>query len=86
MSYLDWRSAVLERGASSPLQPFFPIFSTEQDRREPTLMRLPRFDCRNVEEGLEGLGIQCPPVDAELLRCNVDAFARAGLLPSPRSL
>lgn len=41
------------------------------------------FDNRNVEEGLEGSGIENPPVDALLLQPTIHYFVETGYLPAP---
>jgi hypothetical protein len=42
-----------------------------------------RFDCRNLNHGLAGTGIECPVVDDRLLRAYFDYFVSNGYLPAP---
>jgi thioester reductase-like protein len=40
------------------------------------------FNCQNILTGLEGSGIDCPTVDARLMRTYFNAFQRSGFLPA----
>jgi thioester reductase-like protein len=42
------------------------------------------FDDRNTQAGLQGAGITCAPLDAELLAVYFDWFVRSGFLPPPK--
>lgn len=44
------------------------------------------FDDANVQEGLAGTGIACPPIDGALLRRYFEWFIDCGYLPAPSSL
>jgi amino acid adenylation domain-containing protein/thioester reductase-like protein len=43
------------------------------------------FDHRNVDRGLVGSGIVCPPIDDRLLCTYFDYFVKIGYLPAPRT-
>jgi len=49
------------------------------------LDRMPaaHFDQRNVQRGLAGSAISCPPMDENLLRTYLDYFRESGYLPPP---
>lgn len=67
-----------------PVVPFLPIFTTTAAEQDVTVKELyfeemfPRFGRENVEAGLAGTDIACPPVDADMLDAYVDWFHRTG--------
>jgi amino acid adenylation domain-containing protein/thioester reductase-like protein len=50
-----------------------------------SLLRPPRFECRNTLDGLEGTPIVCAPVDRRLLETYFSYWIQSGYLPPPRS-
>lgn len=79
----QWCAAMIERAAllsdrtAGALAPFFsgvlPL-----DRIPPAVFRTDRVDA-----ALEGSGIQCPPIDQELVNLYLDYFVSVGFLPTP---
>ena len=45
--------------------------------------RLPRFDCSRTLRALQGTPIDCPPLDASLLRVYLSRLIAAGFIPPP---
>jgi hypothetical protein len=44
---------------------------------------IPRLDCSNATRALTGTGIECPPVDAALMKKYIDYFVRTGFFSAP---
>ena len=87
VDYDTWVGRLRELCAASPdhpVVPFLPIFTTVAAARDVTVKELyfegtfPRFGRENVEAGLAGTGIECPPVDASMLDSYVEWFHRTG--------
>lgn len=87
VDYDTWVGRLRELCAASPdhpVVPFLPIFTTVAAARDVTVKELyfegtfPRFGRENVEAGLAGTGIECPPVDASMLDSYVAWFHRTG--------
>jgi myxalamid-type nonribosomal peptide synthetase MxaA len=84
-SFKDWCLRVVERAAelsdttAGALAPFLSGILP--------LDRFPAggFDHRNVDRGLAGTNITCPPIDDHLLRAYFDYFTKSGYLPAPRT-
>ena len=48
--------------------------------------QLPRYDCGQTQRELDGSGIECPPVDAQLLGTYLRYLRRIGFIQSPDEL
>lgn len=72
-----------------PIVSFLPLFTTLASDQDITVKELyfedlfPAFDRRHTDEGLAGTGIDCPPVDAEMLDAYIDWFHRTGWIAPP---
>ncbi len=84
VTFVEWCRRVVERAAdlsdetAGSLAPF--LTGTLPLDRFPA----GGFDQRNVERGLAGSGITCPPIDDRLLRAYFGYFRKIGYLPAPR--
>jgi thioester reductase-like protein len=82
-NFRDWCDRVIRRAAelsdrtAGALAPF--LSGTLPLDRMPAA----HFDQTNVERGLAGSGISCPPMAEELLRTYLDYFRDSGYLPVP---
>ena len=67
------------------MEAFAPLFNGEGTSNGELHTRLqnPRFDCRNVSQGLRGQGIECPAVDGPLLSTYLSYLAATGFVPPP---
>jgi myxalamid-type nonribosomal peptide synthetase MxaA len=72
------RAADLDDTAAGALAPFMSTLPLDQ---------LPeaRFDTSNVDRGLQGTDIVCPPPDDRLMRLYFDYFIGTGYLPAPQT-
>ena len=83
ITFRDWCDRVIRRAAelsdrtAGALAPF--LSGTLPLDRMPAA----HFDQTNVERGLAGSGISCPPMAEELLRTYLDYFRDSGYLPVP---
>jgi len=83
--FADWRAALLEAGAANALYPLLPLFVERVSPDEPqTLIELlpqePHYDSARLQAALAGSGIDCPPLDGELLGRYLAFFRGSGLL------
>jgi len=95
--YDDWVEELLRFVDNNPESPFAPYAHLFVERHleelhpqeELSLVEmyyqgtLPRFDCSRTLAALDGSGISCPPVDAELLDRYLRYFIEVGFLPPP---
>jgi hypothetical protein len=79
MSYKAWRQRLLGEASSSrdnALRVFAPLFPESESGLSffevMSERRMPMYDWQNVQLGLSGSDITCPPVDAALLRVFLD--------------
>jgi glyine---[glycyl-carrier protein] ligase len=82
--YREWRRrlrAAADAGAGGSVQAVALLESTlgETPGRYPDA-----FDRTNLERGLAGTGLVCPPIGPELLAPCLSRFVRAGMLPPPQ--
>ncbi len=85
------RKRVLNVDASNPLYPFIPLYRREARERNTLSVFDPkvaetvdvRLECANTLKGLEGSGIQCPPVSEDLARLCLSYLVETGFLPPP---
>ena len=87
--FAEWVEAVradLDRPSGNALAPLLPMLSSlaaDLSQTPPPLdgpVKEMRFDCRNVEAGLAGISLRCPPLDADLLRTYFGYYERVGVL------
>lgn len=75
----EWRETAINVDQSNALFSIAPL-----NREEPYHQELnPRIDCTNTEALLEGSGITCPPVNAELLGTIVGYLVSSGFMEAP---
>lgn len=79
LPYPSWR-AELAAHPDNALAPFMPLLALEDLSGLPFLLRMPRFDCTNTLEALEGTAIRCPPLDADFVRATLQSYQRGGVL------
>jgi thioester reductase-like protein len=81
----DWKREMLDaltRDEGNALSPFLPLF--EQQEQAGDISEEASYDDRNCRAGLAGSGIECSPVDPELLRTYLRFLAETGFLaPHP---
>lgn len=80
--YLEWRKMLVEQlknASGNALYPLSPLFS--EYIIENTW--LPRFDCKNTLDGLEGTNIKCPPLDSSILNTYFSYLISGGFFESP---
>ena len=80
LSFDAWRDLL-----EPQVEAFAPLFNGEGTSNDELHTRLlnPRFDCRNVIQGLRGQGIECPAVDGPLLNTYLSYLAATGFVPPP---
>jgi myxalamid-type nonribosomal peptide synthetase MxaA len=92
VSFDEWQARLLGLGsrlAENTLFPFLPFFSeaaagaASYTGHEVSGLRVPRYDCRNALDGLEGSRIACPPVDSKLFGVYLSHFVESGVLSPP---
>jgi len=83
LPYAEWRAVVMERAVATgnALAPLLPLF-VEHVTTE--WLHLPVYDDARTKTALAGTGIECPAVDAALMRRYVERFVVSGYLPRPR--
>jgi amino acid adenylation domain-containing protein/thioester reductase-like protein len=84
----DWKSLLIEwpthwENALLPMRGLFTQIDAHSGMTylEAFLLTACNFDCGNILLALEGTGIECPSVDAKLMRTYFSAFQRSGFLP-----
>jgi thioester reductase-like protein len=80
-SYAEWLSALAGERADPALKPFLAYFKT---RDEIWKLRQPIVDCTQTLAALAGSGVECPVIDAGLLRRYLDYFERVGFIRTQR--
>lgn len=78
--YSQWKQALLSDTVtlrSNALFTLSPLLSEALIENA----HLPRFETHRTLDALRGSGIQCPPMDAELLECYLRHFAAVGFVP-----
>ncbi|MBP6838495.1 MAG: thioester reductase domain-containing protein [Kofleriaceae bacterium] len=82
LPYAEWRGILRGRAVATgnALAPLLPLF-VEHDDTE--WLRLPSYDDTQARAALRGAGVECPPVDAALVRRYVERFVVSGYLPRP---
>jgi amino acid adenylation domain-containing protein/thioester reductase-like protein len=81
LPYEQWQ-AELKTARNSPHHALYPLLPFMAEGAAWTNGG-PQFDCQNLEAGLAGTSIVCPPLDAELLRVYFSYFVRSGFLGAP---
>ncbi|MHA7132926.1 non-ribosomal peptide synthetase [Oerskovia turbata] len=93
VDYDSWLHDLSEFCAAHPEHPivsFLPIFTNIASSSTLTVKELyfegtfPRFGREHTDEDLAGSGIECPPVDAEMLDAYVRWFHAVGYIDRPR--
>jgi hypothetical protein len=84
MEYEELRRRLVESPdfANNALFPYQAALESMDDRS----FQLPRYDCGQTQRELDGSGIVCPPVDAQLLGTYLRYLRRVGFIPSPEEL
>jgi amino acid adenylation domain-containing protein/thioester reductase-like protein len=84
----DWKSLLIDwpsnwENALLPMRDLFIETTSDSSMTylEAFLMTASAFDCQSMLASLEGSGIECPIVDARLMRTYFNAFQRSGFLP-----
>lgn len=92
IGYDEWIEALLAHLADRPDHPFTPLTRLFTKRVTPggiTVQELaaqsvsPQLDRARVDRELAGTGIDCPPVDRELLDHYIAYFHASGFIPAP---
>jgi myxalamid-type nonribosomal peptide synthetase MxaA len=80
----EWRRKILEDPAleDNALYPFAPLLEEFGDHS----MQLPHWRTERTLRALEGSGIRCAPLDADLLATYADHFLGTGFMPTPEQL
>jgi len=89
--YAEWRDALgraADAGEDNALVPFLPLFPEVPRDDDGALMEAPeipevRYVDRNTRRALEGTGVQCPPLDPELVRTYLEYFIDVGFIDPP---
>ncbi|MCT9933569.1 thioester reductase domain-containing protein [Planotetraspora sp. A-T 1434] len=79
VDYLDWLSR-LDDLREEDGNALFPLVHQFARTQEPASAP---FTCRATSAALSGSGVECPPLDAELLRTYIRHFVDTGFLPPP---
>lgn len=84
--YQDWTKKVLETGETRQkdfaLSPLLAMFA-EQNQDDELEENAIKYDCRETQTVLSGLGIECPLMDGELLARYQDYFKSSGFVREP---
>jgi thioester reductase-like protein len=87
LPYRDWYhelSSAIERGEENELRLYLPLFGADAPAEEVGYEgSKPDFATDNLRAALDGSGIECHPIDAELMGRYLDYFVRTGFLPAP---
>ena len=87
LTYPEWRRRLLTEvraGSDNALEPFISQFWNEPtDDGAPAAPR--RIDTSETRRALRGSGIECPPLNAALIRKCVEFLISCGFLPAPRA-
>jgi thioester reductase-like protein len=86
LSHAEWKREILaaiEGPAGNALAPFLPYFAQQKRAEDAPLRPVSQVDHRNTRSGLAGSGIECPAVDAEVLRRYIQYFVETGILEAP---
>jgi thioester reductase-like protein len=85
----DWKSLLIDwpsnwENALLPMRGLFVEITPESGMTylDAFLLTANAFDCQRMLTALEGSGIDCPTVDARLMRTYFNAFQRSGFLPA----
>ena len=91
VSYSVMRERVLTIDSSNALYPFLAGFRARQEAPAPHLSHDPAVveatdvyaECGNTIRGLEGTGIECPPLTEEMAHLTLSYLTSIGFLPHP---
>lgn len=83
-SYDEWRAA-LKRTATTnhPARETLGRLWIALNAPNQLLTRRPQYETPYLREGLEGTGIECPPLDETLVRAYISFFQKCGDIPMP---
>ncbi|ALG09901.1 thioester reductase [Kibdelosporangium phytohabitans] len=93
LPYQQWVGELVRHVARHPTSPTAPFVSLCVDRGHKADISVkemyldgtfPRLGRRNLEQALDGSGLHCPPVDADLLDRYLEYFFTSGYIPRPR--
>ncbi|MGH4034143.1 amino acid adenylation domain-containing protein [Actinomycetota bacterium Odt1-20B] len=94
LPYGEWVGELVRHVSANPTSPTAPFVSLCVDRGNKTDISVkemyvagtfPELGRDNAERALEGSGLDCPPVDAELLDCYLEYFFTSGYIARPAS-
>ena len=83
IAYEQWYSQLLEVAKNSPdhpLYPLVPLFSPARSDDASAKSFNLKFDCYNTLQGLINSGIDCPPINRQLLKTYISYLFENGLL------
>jgi amino acid adenylation domain-containing protein/thioester reductase-like protein len=78
--YERWQARLVEIAAQSPEHALYPLAPLLLAQRPTTRADELIFDDQNVQTGLAGSGITCPPIDQNLLQTYFETMIRTGFL------
>lgn len=85
--YQVWYAALMaavDAGEDNAMIPFLPLLGEDGPSEDLAYQNgRPVFEDANLRAGLAGSGIECPPVDKQLLQTYVDYFVGIGYLDAP---
>jgi amino acid adenylation domain-containing protein/thioester reductase-like protein len=82
VSFEQWRKNLFRAVASMKdggWEPYLPLIEEAEEQQ----IYMPRIDLGNTLAALQGLGIECPPVDGRLISTYIRAFIEQGLIERP---
>src|SRR5215510_394584 len=81
MSFADFHASLVadsRAGRESALAPYLAMMEEVRD----AMAKIPRFDRARTGTALEGSGLECRPIDADLVRTLVAFYLEKGVLPA----
>jgi len=81
LSFADFHGALVAESRTGRDNALAPYLAMMEEVRE-AMMRIPRFDCARTSAALEGSGLACRPIDADLVRTLVAFYLEKGVLPA----
>lgn len=92
LDYRDWKEELYKscsQSENNPLFPLLPLFIEEVHPTPFTIVELfqdvPLYDTSNLENGLRGSGIVCPPIDQKLVSTWLRFYIETGFIAPPRA-
>jgi hypothetical protein len=85
LPFADWKDKVVSACQGNPSIGIYPLAPLCAEYTAPESYAMPRYECGNVLQGLEGSGIKCAKIDAGLLDLYFECLIRIGAFPKPDS-